>query len=212
MLDHWLTHSKFKESYEKLVQRLFRNKISPNHLTIIGLILGLTSAASIFLSDVFSLLFIVFYIISTILMALSFLFDTFDGVIARMREPTKFGGILDIFCDRTVEVSIIIAFVSTDPISLLYPGLFSLGGMVLCISMFLLSSIELNKSPEEEKAKIISYRKGFMERSETLIFFLLTNIIYICRSLLLWVFAILVLLTAFIHLIQTFKDLNSEKR
>ena len=122
MLDHWLSNSKFKESYEKFVQRLFKNKISPNHLTIYGLILGLTSAVSIFLSGAFPFLFIVFYIISTILMVISFLFDTFDGAIARMREPTKFGGILDIFCDRTVEVSIIIAFVSTDPITLLYPG------------------------------------------------------------------------------------------
>ena len=33
MLDHWLSNSKFKESYEKFVQKLFKNKTLVNQLT-----------------------------------------------------------------------------------------------------------------------------------------------------------------------------------
>ena len=52
MLDSWLSKSKINELLEKAVKRLIYKKISPNTITIIGLILGLLSALSIFLSSI----------------------------------------------------------------------------------------------------------------------------------------------------------------
>lgn len=209
MLDHWLSSSKFKESYEKFVQKLFKNKISANQLTIIGLIIGLVSAFFIFLSRIIQDYFLLLYLSSIMLMIISFIFDTFDGPIARSEGATEFGGVLDIFCDRFVEISIIIAFVSTDPIKLIYPGLISLGAMVLCISMFLLTGILMNVSEREKSPKVIPFRKGFMERSETFVFFLLIDIFFTLRMILLWMFAIFVLVTAFLRLIDTYRIFNA---
>jgi len=208
MLDHWLSNSRFKESYEIFVQKLFKNKISANRLTIIGLIIGLVSAFLIFLSGIIQDYFFQYYLSSIILMGISFVFDTFDGPIARSEGSTEFGGVLDIFCDRLVEVSIIIAFVSTDPIKLIYPGLVSLGAMVLCISMFLLSGILTNAHNREKSPKIIPYRKGFMERSETFIFFLLIDILFSVRLILIWILALFIMITACLRLIEANRNFN----
>lgn len=171
MLDYWLSKSKFKDSYEKFVQKLFKNKISANGLSLINFLIGLICALFIFLSGIIHDYFIFLYLSSIILMVISFVYDTFDGPIARLEGITKLGGVLDIFCDRFFEVSIIIAFVSTDPLRLMFPGLLSLGAMVLCISMFLLSGILVNNNELNDFSKVIPYRKGFIERSEILIIF-----------------------------------------
>ncbi|TFF89921.1 MAG: CDP-alcohol phosphatidyltransferase family protein, partial [Promethearchaeota archaeon] len=140
MIDSWLSQTKLKNIYEGLVRKLFLGRVSANQLTIIGLVLGLLSAFLIYLSGTlpYSTKLI---IISCVVMVISFVLDAMDGAIARAEKPTRFGGMLDLFSDRTVEVSIIIAVVSTDPILLIWPGLFSLGAMVLCISMFLVVSV-----------------------------------------------------------------------
>ena len=52
MIDNWISKTKIKKAFEKLAKRLFLGRISANHLTIIGLILGLLSAFFIFLSGI----------------------------------------------------------------------------------------------------------------------------------------------------------------
>ncbi|MFX1588714.1 MAG: CDP-alcohol phosphatidyltransferase, partial [Promethearchaeota archaeon] len=110
------------------------------------------------------------------------------------------GGILDIFCDRTVEISIIIAIVSTDTINLIYPGLFSLASIILCISMFLLVGSLSERGNDANKSKVIKYRKGLIERSETYLFLLAITILFFWRVLLLWIFTILIFITALLRL------------
>lgn len=200
MIDSWISKLKFKKAYERIVEKLLFKRISANKLTIIGLIIGLSSAFTIFLSGIF-IDFNLFLLLTSIsLMIISFLIDTLDGPVARLEGPTVFGGILDLFCDRTVEVSIIIAIVSTDTLNLIYPGLFSLGSIILCLSMFLIvGSLSENKSADE-KSKVIRYRKGLIERSETFLFLLGITILIFWRFILLWTFAILVFLTALLRL------------
>lgn len=198
MIDKWLSKTKFREKFESLVAKTFMGKVTANQLTIFGLITGLLSALSIFLSGVFqSLLFI---IISAILMGTSFIVDTLDGPIARHGGTTLFGGILDIFCDRTVEVFILIALISTSPLVLMWPGLFSLGSIILCISMFLIVGGLMKTEEIDDSKKVIYYRGSLIERSETFIFLLLLNILIPWRSIILWIFSALVFLTAMLRL------------
>ena len=137
MIDKWLSKTKLSTLVENLAKRLLLNKITPNQITVIALIIGLLCASFIFLSGI--LIWKVELIIcAAVLMVLSFFFDTLDGALARLLKPTTFGGILDIFSDRTVEITIIISLISTDPLNLMWPGIFSLGAIILCISMFLL--------------------------------------------------------------------------
>jgi len=199
MLDNWLSKTKIKEKVQKVVEKHFYGKLTANQSTLLGLIFGLLSALSIALTPYFSFI-VELIILSVILTIISFMCDVIDGALARVEEPTIFGGILDIFCDRTVEISIIIALVSTDPENLVWPGLFSLGAMILCISMFLLIGSSLKEEEMKESEKIIYYRKGLMERSETLILLILIITLIEIRGILLWIFALLVFLTALLRL------------
>jgi len=199
MIDKWLSKTKLHLFFEKLVRKLLLGKISANKITILALITGLLSAVSIFLSRI--LFYEILLIISAaILMCISFFFDVLDGTLARLKQPTVFGGILDIFCDRTVEVFIIISLISTAPQVLMWPGIFSLGGIILCISMFLLVGSTVVVDTLEENKKVIYYHHGLMERSETLIFLFLMVVLIPLRGILLWIFSILVLLTALLRL------------
>lgn len=208
MIDTWLSNTKLKNTYERFVKKILLGRVSANQLTIIGLIFGILAAFVIYLSTKFPFR-LEFNILACIIMVFSFVLDTMDGAIARAEKPTKFGGILDIFSDRTVETLIIIAIVSTDPLSLIWPGLFSLGAMVLCISMFLIVSM-LSEEIEGNNGvrKVIRYKKGFMERSETLIILFLTVLLFPWRLILLWLFAILVFLTAILRLKESYVLFN----
>lgn len=207
MIDKWLSKSNLNNLFEKLVKRLFLGKITANKITLIALINGLLSALSIFLSGrlIWELELI---ITASVLMCLSFFFDVLDGTLARIEQPTIFGGILDIFSDRTVEVIIIISIISTDSMTLMWPGIFSLGSIVLCISMFLLIGGAVKTDDLEETKKVIYYRHSFMERSETLIFLFLILILVPWRYILLWIFALLVFITTLLRLRDAYQILK----
>lgn len=199
MIDKWLSKTKLNLFLEKFIKKLHLEKISANKITVLALIIGLLSALSIFLSRI-SIFEIPLIISAVILMSISFFFDALDGTIARLKQPTVFGGILDIFCDRAVEVLIIISLIFTAPQMLMWPGIFSLGGIILCISMFLLVGSTVIVDTLEENKKVIYYSHGLIERSETLIFLLLMAILIPLRCILLWIFSILVLITALLRL------------
>ncbi|MFW9877422.1 MAG: CDP-alcohol phosphatidyltransferase family protein [Candidatus Thorarchaeota archaeon] len=207
MIDKWLSKTKFNDLIEKLAKILFLNKISANQITIIALILGLASALSIFLSGIL-IWEIELIVCASILMCISFFFDTLDGALARLKNPTPFGGILDIFSDRTVEVFIIITLISTDSLNLMWPGIFSLGAIVLCLSMFLLIGGVMKEEDLDEVKKVIYYRHGLMERSETFIFLISITILIPLRFLLMWIFAGLVFLTALLRIRDAYLLLN----
>ncbi len=203
MIDNWLYKTKLKKVITKFVKKFLFGKVSANSLTILGLILGLLSAFFIFLSGILKWT-LELVIISAILMFISFFFDVLDGTLARLEELTTFGGILDMFCDRTVEVFIIIAIVSTDPFQLVWPGLFTLGAIVLCITIFLVVGGAVKSEDLEETQKILYYSHGIMERSETLIFLLLITLFIVWRLILFWIFSILIFITALQRLRQAY--------
>ncbi|MFW9874659.1 MAG: CDP-alcohol phosphatidyltransferase family protein [Candidatus Thorarchaeota archaeon] len=199
MIDKWLSKAKINKFFENLTRKLFFGKVSANTITFIALITGLLSALSIFLSGL--LIWEIELIICAVsLMFLSFFLDVIDGVLARLEGPTIFGGIFDIFSDRTVEVFIIISIISVDPIILMWPGIFSLSSIILCITIFLLVGGSVKAEELDKTKKVIYYQFGIMERSETFILLLLITILIPWRNLLLWIFALLVLTTAILRL------------
>ena len=205
MIDSWLSKTKFKEVYEKFVRKFFLGKVSANQLTIIGLIFGLIGSLFIYLSSLFEELLLIMIISSVSFVSISFFFDTIDGSIARYEGPTTFGGILDIFCDRIVEIAIIISLVASDSLNLIWAGMFSLAAIILCISMFLIVGSIIKRNSTENKPKVIIYQTGLMERSETFLFFLAMIILIPWRMILLWIFSALVFTTAILRLIDAYK-------
>jgi phosphatidylglycerophosphate synthase len=210
MIDKWLEKSKLKDIITKFAEKFLLEKISANKLTLIGLILGILCAFFIFLSGLLAQQLLLFIIIAAILMTLSFFFDVLDGAVARLEKPSLFGGILDIFCDRTVEILIIIALVSTDPANLLWPGLFSLGAIILCITIFLASGSAIRLKTSQNSQKVIYYARGVMERGETYLFLFLITILVVFRAILFYVFAILIVITTLQRLTEAYHKLYSK--
>jgi phosphatidylglycerophosphate synthase len=205
MIDTWLSKTKFKDMYEKFVRKIFLGKVSANQLTIIGLTFGLIGSFFIYFSSLLEDLQIFMIIISVSIVSISFFFDTIDGSVARYEGPTTFGGILDIFCDRLVEISIIISLVASDSLNLIWAGMFSLAAIILCISMFLIVGGITKRDSVESTSKVITYQTGLMERSETFLFFLAMIILIPWRLILLWIFSGLVFTTAILRLIKARK-------
>ena len=210
MIDSWLSKTKFKDMYEKFVRKIFLGKVSANQLTIIGLIFGLIGSFLIYLSSLLEDFFIIMLISSVSFVSISFIIDTIDGSVARYEGPTTFGGILDIFCDRLVEISIIFSLVASDSLNLLWAGMFSLAAIILCISMFLIVGGITKRNSVENKSKVITYQTGLMERSETFLFFLAMIILIPWRLILLWIFSALVFATAILRLLKAHKLFNEE--
>jgi hypothetical protein len=82
----------------------------------------------------------------------------------------------------------------------MWPGVFSLGSIILCITMFLIVGGAIKTEELGDSQKVIYYRGSLMERSETFIFLLLLIILIPWRSIILWIFSILVMLTALLRL------------
>ncbi|MBD3350951.1 MAG: hypothetical protein GF364_05640 [Candidatus Lokiarchaeota archaeon] len=204
MLDTLLSREKYRKIFKKIVERFFYEKVSANQLTIIGLVLGLISALIIILSTYFGNNYNL-RIVSAVVLIISMIFDVMDGTLARMEGKTKFGGILDIFCDRSVEVAIILALVYSNPFILMWSGLLSLASIVLCITIFLLISSVFPEDSIQEEEKVIVYSKGLMERAETLIFFILCILLPQFAVFILYIFSILVFFTAFQRLKIAYK-------
>jgi phosphatidylglycerophosphate synthase len=199
MIDKWLSKTKLNRFFEKLARKLLFERVSSNTVTLLAFITGSLGAISIFLSGL--LIWKIELIICAVsLIILSFFLDVLDGSLARIKGPTIFGGILDIFSDRTVEVLIIISIISVDPLALMWPGIISLSSIILCITIFLLVGGSVKAEDLDSTKKVIYYQSGIMERSETLIFLLLIIILIPWRNIILWIFALLVLLTALLRL------------
>ena len=205
MIDSWLSKTKFKDMYEKFVRKIFLGKVSANQLTIIGLIFGLIGSFLIYLSRFLEDILIIMMISSVSFVSISFIIDTIDGSVARYEGPTTFGGILDIFCDRLVEISIIISLVASDSLNIILAGMFALAAIILCISMFLIVGGITKRNSVENTSKVITYQTGLMERSETFLFFLAMIILIPWRLMLLWIFFALVFATAILRLIKAYK-------
>jgi archaetidylinositol phosphate synthase len=82
----------------------YRMGLSPNQVSIIGLVLALLSAITYWQWHVHSL----FLILASVLMLVSGLFDALDGAIARIYgEATTFGGFFDSILDRYADAIIL---------------------------------------------------------------------------------------------------------
>ncbi|MFX0027988.1 MAG: CDP-alcohol phosphatidyltransferase family protein [Candidatus Hermodarchaeota archaeon] len=210
MIDKWLSKPKINEFFEKISRKWFLGKLSANSITLLAFLTGILGAIFIFLSG-FLIWEIELLICAVSLMSISFFLDVLDGALARAAGTTIFGGILDILSDRMVEVSIIISIISADRYKLLWPGIFSLASIIMCITMFLLVGGAVKAENLEETKKVIFYRSGLMERGETFIILILVTILIPWRAIILWIFAILVLLTAFLRLKDAYSLFKDEK-
>lgn len=141
------------------IAKKLQTKLHANHLTLLGLGVGL-----LFIP----LLLLGFPILALFCLGLSGLFDCLDGELARLTNASSpFGTVLDIMCDRVVEISVILALFLVDPNTRGLASLGMLSTILLCITSFLVTGIFSEKASN----KSFYYSPGLIERAETFLFF-----------------------------------------
>ena len=140
---------------------------SADHVTLIGLCLGLFSALLIALG--WSLLALIPLLASRIA-------DGLDGAVARATRKTDFGGYLDIAADFLFYGAIPVAFVFADPLMNGAAGAFLLASFYFNGTSFLGYAILAEKHGHKTDAqgqKSLYYSNGILEGTETIVFFVI---------------------------------------
>lgn len=163
--------------------------VSPDAVTISGLVLGLAAAVAI-LAGSFGL--------ALLLVLASRLADGLDGAVARARGGSDFGGFLDIVADFAFYAAIPLAFVLHDPAANAVPGAILLGAFYVNGASFLAFAILAERRHMRTAArglKAFYHSGGLLEGTETILFFVLLCLLPSAFPLLALVFAGLTVLT-----------------
>ncbi|HZH52378.1 MAG TPA: CDP-alcohol phosphatidyltransferase family protein [Microvirga sp.] len=151
---------------DRVAARLARAGISADALTMLGLAAGLGAALMIPLRlDLTALL----------LFALNRLLDGLDGAVARATNRTDRGGFLDIVFDFAIYGAIPLAFALREPEVFALPAAVLLTSFYVNGASFLAFAAVAAKRGLDTQArgiKSIYFSAGFMEGTETILFFL----------------------------------------
>ena len=162
---------------------LLRLKLTPNNVTILALLLGISTSI---------ILYFDMQIIAVTLLWVSGYLDAVDGAMARRsNSSSSFGTLLDIVSDRIVEVSIVLVlglkFVDVR---------YNLIVLTVCILMSMTIFLTVGALSEKKGVKSFYYQAGVAERSEGFIFFSLMILIPSYLGIITNIFSILIIITA----------------
>ena len=147
----------------RMASQLGRLGITANQLSITGLLLGLMAGICV-MNDA--------YLDGLCFFCLSRLADGLDGPLARLTQPTDFGGFLDIVCDFIFYSFIPFSFAIAQPEAAIAAGFLMLSFMGTGTS-FLAYAILQAKHPQKtaspaNKHKSFYYLGGLTEGTETI--------------------------------------------
>jgi len=166
-------------------RRLARFGVSADLVTMIGLALGLLSAAMIWGG---------LPIWALVPLIASRLADGLDGAVARATQRTDFGGYLDITADFLFYAAVPLAFVLADPTRNGAAGAFLLASFYFNGASFLGFAIVAARRGLETSAqglKSLYYSNGLLEGTETILFFVALCLFPGSFAALAWVFGAL---------------------
>ncbi|MDE4190818.1 CDP-alcohol phosphatidyltransferase family protein [Phaeobacter gallaeciensis] len=179
--------------------------ISANQVTLLGLALGLLSAALIALG---------MFGWALLPLLLSRLADGLDGAVARASAPTGFGGYLDITCDFLFYGAVPLAFVLADPVANGVAGAFLLMSFYVNGASFLGYSVLAERHQMSSTArgvKTLYFTGGLLEGAETIGFFVALCLFPGAFALMAWVFGALCFVTAASRVLLAYR-VFSQKR
>ena len=195
---------KFTQKPLVLIAKIIIKLIKPNHMTILGFILGLLMCVLVFFQ---------FYLTALILLVLNRLCDGLDGTMARLTIPSTLGGYLDIVFDFSIYSGFVLAFGLSNSnytiISMVLLFLYIGTGTTFLARAAI--QTQLDKIPEssdskKELPKSFYYSSGLIEGTETTIFMILCLLLpnfYIFISI---IFGILCLITFVSRIVVCYKE------
>ncbi|MDK2587306.1 CDP-alcohol phosphatidyltransferase family protein [Romboutsia sedimentorum] len=170
-------------------------KLSANDVTTLALILGIISSIFLYFDK---------NVLAVVILWTSGYLDAVDGAIARKTSTSSsFGTVLDITFDRVVEIGIILV------IGLKFADT-RLSLIVLLASILLSMVIFLTVGAVSEKngVKSFYYQAGMAERSEGFIMFSLIMLSQNYVNIIINIFSIIILITAFQRIYEAKKILK----
>ena len=176
--------------------------LTADHITLIGLLLGLAAGAAIALQA---------YMMGLILLLASRLADGLDGAVARATRKTDRGGYLDIVCDYGFYAAIPLGFAIADPSANAVAACALLFSFYINGGSFLGYAILAEKhgmSTDRRGSKSLYFTGGLAEGTETIAVFVLACLMPAWFPVLAYIFTALVMVTAIARIImawQTFK-------
>lgn len=178
-----------------LISRLFLSlHLKPIHITSCSLIIGIIGAFCFFIG---------YHFTSLALLWVSGLMDVIDGEMARLSDQSsQKGALLDIFFDRIVEISYILAFIGTATTESL---------LVLSVTIILSMTVFLTVGAMSDKhsKKAFYYQAGLIERTEAFMLFSLMIIFANYSTYIAYIFAFLILITIFQRLKEALSILEN---
>ena len=178
-----------------------------NHVTLIGLALGLMAAGLVGFG-------VAGWVALAPLLA-SRVADGLDGAVARASSITDFGGYLDIVCDFIFYGAIPLAFVLRDPSVNGVAGAFLLTSFYANGASFLSYAVLAAKrgmQTEHRGVKSLYFTEGLLEGTETIAFFVTICIwpaIFVPGA---WVFGALCFATALSRIALAWQVFGKERR
>lgn len=189
MLDGWVRRM-IDPPLDRAGERLARAGISADAVTMLGLAAGLGAALMIGLRlDAAAL----------VLFGINRLLDGLDGAIARATERTDRGGFLDIVFDFAIYGAVPLAFALREPASFAVPAavlLFSFYVNGASFLAFAAVAAKRGMTGSSRGIKSIYFTAGFMEGTETILFFAAMMLMPAWFPILAYAFAGLTLMSA----------------
>ncbi|MGO1042745.1 CDP-alcohol phosphatidyltransferase family protein [Clostridioides difficile] len=193
MLD---THArKYVEPFISKGAKFFlKLKLTPNNVTIIALIVGISTSLFIYLD---------MRVLAIITLWVSGYLDAVDGDMARSSNKTSlFGTLMDITFDRIVEISMILVF-GLKMIDVRLNLMILLSSILMSMTIFL----TVGALTDKKCMKSFYYQAGVAERSEGFILFTLMILFQSYIGMIANLFSIVVLFTAVQRLLEAKKIL-----
>lgn len=179
-----------------------RAGLTADHVTLIGLVLGLGAGAAIAFQA---------YMMGLLLIIGSRLADGLDGAVARATQKTDRGGYLDIVCDYGFYAAVPLGFAIADPSVNAVAACALLASFYINGGSFLGYAILAEKhgmSTDRRGSKSLYFTGGLAEGTETIAVFVLAALFPAWFVWLAYGFAAIVMVTAISRIImawQTFK-------
>lgn len=168
---------------DQIARRLLRSHLTPNHVTVAAAIIGV--AAGVVFGAGWTPL-------AVFLLWFSGLLDVVDGSMARLSHASSpLGALMDVVFDRLVEISILLALIYRTPERAI-PVALVLSCIILSMTVFLTAGALIQNT----STKSFHYQAGLAERSEGFVMLTLAMCLPTYQTLLLLLFAGMILYTA----------------
>ncbi len=199
--------------FDKLIQKYSRKKLRylAKLLKSVGITANFVTAIAFFLAIICFISIFAGYLYSAVgLILFNRFLDGLDGELARLTEENKFGSFFDITSDFTFYALVPVGFALYQPEENAVPTAFLLGSFCLNSSSFLARAITVEKYNlnEDKRGKGFFYSFGIVEGFETTVFFLLFCLLPNHYANLAYLFSSMTLLTHFLRILSTKKQLN----